>query len=61
MYLLRSTESLASEIESLFEKSAAIRIKTETAIKEGKQMIEASNKSIQKSIDFIGEHQLCAK
>jgi len=59
MYLLRSTESLVSEIESLFEKSDALRIKTENAIKEGQQMIEASSKSIQRSVDLIGENQLC--
>jgi hypothetical protein len=53
--LAKSSTSILSEIENLFARSTALRIKTENAIKEGESLVEASSKSLQKTVDSIGE------
>ena len=53
--LLNSTINLASEVENLSKRSSSLRIRTETAIKEGQQMIKDSSKSLQKTIDVVGK------
>jgi hypothetical protein len=47
--------NILSEIENLFSRSTALRIKTEKAIKEGERMVEESSKSIQRTVNFIGQ------
>jgi len=53
--LVSSSANLLSEIENLFRRSDALRIKTEKAIKEGESLVEASSKSLQNTVEAIGE------